>query len=275
MNKLLNNSVVRSIIWRLGRKLYCWARREVSKKPILNGEYWLLEQIITTTFASKPVFIDIGSYIGEWSSYAETLITMNRSKSSGNVYAFEPSTDSYSFLSERFKLSEVVSVEKLALSDKSGKKDFFIYGKMVGINSLSETVDAVSVEEVYTERLDDFLVRRQIDQVVFIKSDTEGHDLNVILGAANMFEQERVEVWQFEYNHRWITERRFLKDVFEFITDKPYRLGRLYGDGIEIYDKWHPELERFFEANYVLIKRGSQFEILCKSTRFDCTNVIV
>jgi hypothetical protein len=84
-----------------------------------------------------------------------------------------------------------------------------------------------------------------------------------------------VEVWQFEYNHRWLAEKRCLKDVFKFIADKPYRLGKLYNNGIEIYDKWHPELERFFEANYVLIKRGSKFESLCKPVIFNCNNVLV
>jgi FkbM family methyltransferase len=210
--------------WRLGRKLYAWSRREVSKKPSLNGEYWLLKQIISTTSVSMPVFIDIGSHLGDWSNYAETLITENGSESSGYIYAFEPATDSYGFLSERFKSSEVVSLEKFALSDKSGMKDFFVFGKMVGINSLSETVDAINIEHVYTQRLDEFLVQRRIEQVVFVKSDAEGHDFNIICGAANMFEQGRVEVWQFEYNHRWIAEKRYLKDVFEFIADKPEKL---------------------------------------------------
>ena len=146
---------------------------------------------------------------------------------------------------------------------------------MVGINTLTETVDAISIEQIYSQRLDDFLAQRKIEQVVFVKSDAEGHNFNIICGATDMFEQGRVEVWQFEYNHRWFAEKRHLKDVFEFIADKPYRLGKLYNNGIEIYDNWHPELERFFEANYVLIKWGSEFESLCKTVRFNRNNVLV
>ena len=146
---------------------------------------------------------------------------------------------------------------------------------MVGINSLSEMDDATSIEQIYTQKFDNFLAQRQIEKVVFVKSDAEGHDFNIICGASDMFERGRVEVWQFEYNHRWLAEKRHLKDVFEFIADKPYRLGKLHNNGIEIYDKWHPELERFFEANYVLIKRGSEFESLCKPVSFNCNNVLV
>ena len=275
MKTLLDNSVARSMIWRLGRKLYAWGRRELPQDPSVNGEYWLLEQITRSSSFLKPIFIDIGSHLGDWSSCAQTLIMKSNAKSFGHVYAFEPSTDSYASLSQRFKSSKIVSVEKVALSDKSGIRNFFICGTMVGINSLSEMGDVISIEQTYSQRLDDFLVYQRIEQVVFVKSDSEGHDFNIICGATDLFEQGRVEVWQFEYNHRWIAEKRYLKDVFEFIADKPYRLGKLYNNGIEIYDSWHPELERFFEANYVLIKRGSEFESLCKTVRFNCNNVLV
>ena len=275
MNALLDNSVARSIIWRLGRKLYTWARRDLPQEPYLNGEYWLLEQITQSSSFIKPIFIDIGSHLGNWSSRAQILITKSQAKTFGHVYAFEPSFDSYTFLCERFKSSEIVSVVKLALSDKSDIRSLFIFGKMCGINSLSKNSDAIGTEQVNCERLDDFLSQRQIKKIVFVKSDAEGHDFNIICGAANLFQKGLVEVWQFEYNHRWISEKRHLKDVFDFIADKPYRLGKLYKNGIEVYDKWHPELERFFEANYVLIKRGSEFEGLCKPMHFNCHNVLV
>ncbi len=89
-----------------------------------------------------------------------------------------------------------------------------------------------------------------------------------------MFRQGRVDVWQFEYNHRWLAGRAQLRDVFDFIADKPYRLGKLHADGIEVYEQWHPELERFFEANYVLIRHGSVLERVCSRVRFNHRNVL-
>ena len=275
MFPLLDKTVFRSFIWRMGRRLYTFARRDLSREPSQNGEYWLLEQITQSSSFLKPIFIDIGSHLGDWSSCAQILIMKSQAKTFGHVYAFEPAADSYASLFDRFKSSEIVSVEKLALSDKSGVRNFFICGAKTGINSLSEMSDAIDIEQIYSQRLDDFLVQRQIKQVVFVKSDAEGHDFKIIYGAIDLFKQGRVEVWQFEYNHRWISEKSYLKDVFNFIADKPYRLGKLFKNGIEVYDEWNPELERFFEANYVLIKRGSEFESLCKTVRFNCNNVLV
>lgn len=99
--------------------------------------------------------------------------------------------------------------------------------------------------------------------------------MSVLLGAEQALRAGLIEVWQFEYNHRWVANHSMLKDVFNFIEDKPYRLGKLFGNGIEICDSWHPELERFFEANYVLVRNGTPVTKLCIPMRFDASNVLV
>lgn len=261
----------RSLPYRIGRKLYMWARREAVQGPEKNGEYWLLAQVLKTQTFSAPVFLDIGANEGNWTGRAAALLI--REDVAGSVHAFEPAATTYAYLSERFKSAGRVKTNMLALSDQSGFRNFYIVGERAGINSLTP-VDGANVERVTSMRVDEYLSQQQISHVVLAKSDAEGHDLNILQGAADLFREGRVDVWQFEYNHRWLAGRAQLKDVFDFIADKPYRLGKLYGDGIDIYDQWHPELERYFEANYVLVRRGSDFEELCSSVRFNHRNVV-
>lgn len=273
MFTLLDNSVFRSLAWRLGRILYSYARRDLSKEPSKNGEYWLLEQMIRISPSSKSIFIDIGAYRGDWSNRLQDL--MSHAGLSGHVYAFEPSADSFEFLKKKFNSNDNIHIEKIALSHKAGIENFYIYGETCGINSLCVFGDSVGIEQTCTQRLEDFLVERHINDVVLVKSDAEGNDFNIMCGASNFFQNGLIEVWQFEYNHRWIMAKKQLKDVFDFIANKNYRLGKLYSNGIEVYEHWHPELERFFEANYVLIRRGSEFERLCTFVRFNRNNVLV
>lgn len=264
-------AALRSIVWRIGRKLYTWARREVSNGPELNGEYWLLAQAVNAATVNTPCFLDIGARFGEWSEQAYALL--KRRGLSGDVHAFEPAAASYAYLCSIFNLNESIHVHRLALSDQSGLRDFFVIGDLAGVNSLVP-VGGAKVEQVNSIRVDDFLAKKKIDHVLFAKSDTEGHDFNALQGAEELFRQGRVDIWQFEYNHRWLAGCAQLKDVFNFIIDKPYRLGKLYARGIEVYEDWHPELERFFEANYVLVRQGSVFEKLCTPVRFNRRNVI-
>lgn len=273
MNALMNSPAIRSFIWRLGRRLYCWARREALSSPDANGEYWLLQNVLITADLTRvPVFIDIGAYKGNWSERAASLL--RRQNIMGRVHAFEPTSSTFAYLSERFKGSELVSTNRIALSDQSGEREFFVVGELVGTDSLLR-IDGATMENVPALRLDDFLAEQRIDHVLFVKSDAEGHDLNILLGAAETLRHGQIDVWQFEYNHRWVGGRSLLKDVFDFIADKPYLIGKLYGNGIETYESWHPELERFFESNYVLVRTGSRYEKLCSRVHFNNRNVLM
>jgi hypothetical protein len=66
-----------------------------------------------------------------------------------------------------------------------------------------------------------------------------------------MLKRQAIGVLQFEYNHRWIGGRWFLRDAFDLLLPLGYALGKITPRGIEFYDRWHYELETFREANYL------------------------
>lgn len=271
---ILEFSIIRSFIWRVGRKLYRWARKETTNCFKSNGEMWLLNKALIFALRGKQsVFLDVGANKGVWSEHALSFFVNNNIV--GHIHAFEPAPCSFSFLTEKFKGCEQISLHSKAISDNTGTAEFFIIGELFGTNSLVRVDNATKVELVRTQRLDDFLENKQIEDVLFLKSDTEGFDFNVLQGGAGSLRAGKIEIWQFEYNHRWISGRFFLKDVFDFIADKPYHLGRLYGDGLEIYEQWNPELEQFIETNYVLIRKNSQLLNFCSWAEFNYRNVLM
>ena len=128
---LMNSPAVRSFFWRLGRRLYGWARREGSSGFETNGEHWLLQNVLADADRSKStILLDIGAHMGIWSERAISLLI--RQKASGHVYAFEPASSTFAYLSEKFKGSDLVSMNRIALSDQSGEQEFFIAESQVG-----------------------------------------------------------------------------------------------------------------------------------------------
>jgi len=91
--------------------------------------------------------------------------------------------------------------------------------------------------------------------IALVKVDTEGNDFNVIHSGVALLRQGRIMVLQFEYNWRWIGFGHCLKQVFAEIEGTSYEIGRLVQSRIEVHAVWHPELERYFETNYVLVRR--------------------
>lgn len=92
-----------------------------------------------------------------------------------------------------------------------------------------------------------------LDDIALVKIDTEGHDLAVLRGAVPLLSAGRIAAIQFEYNHRWVFARAFLRDAFELLQPAGYRLGKLTPLGVEFYPGWDPELESFVEGNYVAL----------------------
>jgi FkbM family methyltransferase len=266
---------LRKILWVIGRRLYLWSRNELTNNPATNGEYSLLTKILKIKNNNcEIVMIDIGANIGEWTNQVLLHLKNNHNHNPNTkVVVFEPAIDTFNTLKRNLSYHDNVIFNNALVSNYVGTSDFYIHDKNSKTNSIFiRKGKRVSVKST---TIDQYVVDCNINYINYIKCDTEGNDFNVILGAEKSLDSEIIAMFQFEYNHRWINAKCFLKDVFDFIDDKNYFLGKITRNTIEIYQNWHPEMERFFEANYILINKN-QTEIIATSkfVTFGRRNVI-
>lgn len=266
----LPTSLLREFAWRAGRKLYCYARNEPANNPAINGEYWLFKRYVELTSSVNSIF-DIGANKGEWTQNA--FDTLRDACKHASIHAFEPTRAAQEFLAKRFSGYDEINLVNAAVTETSGKTDVFVVAPCAGTNSRHPEPGSVS-ESVASVSVDHYCAINAISRLGFVKSDVEGFDMDVLRGANEILKEGLCDVWQFEYNHRWINNRSFLKDVFEFVKGKPYTFGKLYRNGIDFYDHWHPELDRFFECNCVLIKNGHPIEKLGNRAMFTKSNAV-
>jgi FkbM family methyltransferase len=217
------------------------------------------------------VILDIGANRGDWSNEA---ISISRPGRDVRVHAFEPSSPTREILAKRLSGTRGVTIHSYALSNVNGDSIFYSGGTGAGTNSLHE-VSGPDREVVLLRRLDSWLSAEGIGALTMVKIDTEGFDFLVLEGAERTLTSGACEIVQFEYNWRWLLNRASLRDVFRLIAGKPYHLGKLIGESIEFYDEWHFELDRYFENNYVLIRKGSPLLALGKRVRFSPSNAPV
>ena len=62
--------------------------------------------------------------------------------------------------------------------------------------------------------------------------------------------------------------------VFDMVDGMPYRVGKLAGAKPLLFERWHFEVDRFFESNYVLVLRGGMFDSIGLPAWFDGSNVL-
>jgi hypothetical protein len=111
--------------------------------------------------------------------------------------------------------------------------------------------NSVAQENVVTTTLDSYAEQSGVARFALVKIDAEGHDLAVLRGARTLLAEHRIAVAQFEYNHRWILGRFYLRDAFEFLLALGYRVGKVTPRGVEFYPGWDADLETFVEGNYL------------------------
>lgn len=273
-------TVPRSYLWRLGRRLYLTARAETDNRIEINGESKLQRRLAQASAESGDdlIVFDVGANVGEW-----TVSMLEHSQSAGiavDIHSFEPVPETFQLLAASIAASSagsrVVPVQA-ALADQTGSTDIHVSSAGAGTNSLvaeaasrGRETNAITIE-TYTAV--DYCNSVGLQRIDLLKIDVEGFDMSVIEGARELFEAEKVGVCQFEYNHCWVFSRRYLKDVFDFAESlNGYQVGKVTAEGIWIFDYWNPELDRFFESNYVLVHRDFEAKVNAKHGSFDRAN---
>jgi FkbM family methyltransferase len=168
----------------------------------IKGGLW--EPQIAGLMASlvKPtdVCLDIGANLG-----AHTMVLADLAYR-GSVYAFEPSSINAGFLSENIRANSLANArcEQIGLGRQRGIQEFTNLVGLEGCSFVSpqENVDDVLVkawgqtlerttEKVEIETLDHWILKNGIDQVDFVKVDTEGSELDVLEGGQATFARHR------------------------------------------------------------------------------------
>jgi FkbM family methyltransferase len=230
----------------------------------LNGELMVQRAVIDgCARAGRPaVLFDIGAHLGHWTVAALGYVqSRDLDLDKTAVFAFEPVIGTRDILERNLAeagFAGQVVVSGLALSDTARSCAMNVIADGNGTNSLERDYSDGAQHRMITVETDSlaaFADRSGIDRIALVKCDTEGHDALVLRGAEPLLRDGRIDAFQFEYNHRWIYARRYLKDVFDFVNDigAPYHVARVRPGCLEVLPAWHPEMERFFEANYILV----------------------
>jgi FkbM family methyltransferase len=244
--------------YRLGRFLYMHSRGDGANRMSTNGELMIQRHVVKATKDAaydKLVCFDVGANVGDWSS-ALLCHCEGLDFPALELHVFEPVPATEEALRRRLGQKRSVHYQPLALSSTIGPAAMYVSGETSGTNSLHSSGRNALERPISVRKgtVTDFCAANDIQSIHLLKIDTEGHDYDVILGTLPLLKEGRVAALQFEYNHRWIFSRHYLKDVFDAIHETPYVLGKVCMDHVEVYDRWHPEHERFFEANYILMR---------------------
>ena len=246
-------AVGRRTVVRTARYVLSRARLDYPNDLSTNGESALQRWILRFSQAGEQIHVaDVGANVGRWSESMLAAASKAGRETDLRLHAFEPDSRAFARLAEALD-GTPASLSRTALSDRQGTSLFYVVAPAAGTNSLYPVPAAnqAAQENVVTTTLDSYAEQSGVARFALVKIDAEGHDLAVLRGARALLAEHRIAVAQFEYNHRWILARFFLRDAFEFLLALGYRVGKLTPRGVEFYPGWDADLETFVEGNYL------------------------
>jgi len=203
----------------------------------------------------RTVF-DVGACVGDWT---QKILAQ---KPDALVHCFEPLPANHQALVRT--LGKRAFVNGFALGAQTGELALHVPADQGSekweLGSLysrhAPDVDSLTKVTVQVKTLDEYCRDQEIGWIDLLKIDTEGAEMDVLLGGAGLLTRGRIQAVQFEYGATWLDARRQLRDVFEFLADKPYAIGKLMPSGYMLIDRYQPMLDSFSYSNWVILHQG-------------------
>lgn len=134
----------------------------------------------------EGVFIDVGANIGKYTMYLARKLGKV-----GKVISIEPEPSNFSVLKKNISLNKLDNVKAFnyACFSKNTSLDFFVEKEGGGLHSIYKKDHHLKKMTVKAKTLDQIVREAKVTRVDLIKIDTEGAELQVILGAKQILKK--------------------------------------------------------------------------------------
>ena len=134
-----------------------------------------------------PVIFDVGANIGQ------SAIWYAKEFPESRIHAFEPFAVVYNKLIEATRSCPQIVANHMAIGAMSGELELpAVSDPFCQTGSLSSTAVGGALEKVRVDKIDNYCTEKNISQILILKTDTEGHDLDVLAGAERMLKEGRI-----------------------------------------------------------------------------------
>jgi FkbM family methyltransferase len=221
-----------------------------------SGEATVIRKLVRQNRRDLVVF-DVGANKGQFLNLAVSRLGARLRE----IHSFEPARTTFSTLQANAPAHPGVKLNPFGLSDRSGSAELFYDKENSGLASLTKrdlSFRKIEFEQKETVRLssvDEYCGEHGIARVDWLKLDVEGHELDVLRGAAGMFDRQAVDLVTFEFGGCNVDTRTFLRDFYNLFRDRGMTLHRITPGGyLHPIARYRETEEQFTTVNYVAFR---------------------
>lgn len=168
----------------------------------------------------KPIIFDCGANIGFATIFFKWLYPESQ------IYTFEPDKKTFELLKKNVSQNKLKNVHlfNTALSNKTGKIDFFIDTKWPGSWAMSTKYERMPKDKIIVDciSLSSLIEDEKIKQIDYIKMDIEGSENEVISDLNNNNQLKKVIKLVIEYHHKISKNKSNLSQFLKIFEDNGF-----------------------------------------------------
>lgn len=135
---------------------------------------------------------DVGANIGQ------SAVPLASTYRHATIHCFEPLQASFSKLTRTIEDNKRIFAHHIALGDDEGSKILVVTEKTTRCRISNSILPGQVIENIRATTLDLFCKQNSIEQIDFLKIDTEGYDLKVLKGAQDLLSKQKILFIQVE-----------------------------------------------------------------------------
>lgn len=219
----------------------------------VSGEQRLIKELVE--IYSKGIIVDVGANKG---SYSQMLCNAGFK---GNIMSFEPNPKTYKQLvASTIGRSNIQTIQK-GVSKEPGFFELYDYDDKdkCGSEHASLFVEAIEesrksnskVYEIECIKLDDLEIE---ENIFLLKIDTEGNELNVLLGSEELIKSGNIDFIHLEFNEMNVYSKTYFRDFYKLLSDR-YHFYRLLPNSLFPIRNYSAILTELFTYQNILCVR--------------------
>ena len=222
-----------------------------------SGELFFIKNVLARS--NPTLCVDIGANIG---GYSHLLL----SYTSSNVIAFEPLKSVYSDLRNNLdEFRDRVILENFGIGNKNDLIEIYYSDEKTTHSSFSKLVGSIDyvnnnkTTKAAITTLDDYVEKKEINKIDFIKIDTEGFEPEVFDGMETTILKLQPKFIQMEFNWHHLFRHT---NIYYFSQKLPnYSVYQLTLNGMEKRDPKDPLSNIFNFSNFVFIRKDLEISL--------------